>query len=540
MMYPFVSVVIPTRNEEKNLPRLLRSLAKLDYPKNKLETIIVDGYSTDKTLQIAKRFKAKISYNPKIMRGAGCQIGVDQAQGEFVAFTDADCIVPSNWVKALMRWFDEDKKVAAVGGPNVTPSDDTPFAKAVGDVLTTLTSAGSRYGFAGKKVVEIYHNPGCNVVYRRQAIRAVGGFNTHLLTCEDEELDFRLRQKGFKLLFVPWVSVDHYRRSTYKQVFVQAYRFAIGRAQAIRLHWQMARWFHFTPSLLLFSLLPALFLTFTSTLWGIVGFFYVISIFLMIILGSIFLSFTRNHVSALEYLIIILYWTFGWSGGFTKGLIGGVNERGDGQDNQVKDTWANYWKNYHGVTKIGAWSQEQALKKVFSLIEDQGIDKNIKIIDVGCGEGRTLKTFREKGFKNSIGIDNTWESLAICQRNGLKLKKDVFFADACRTKFKDREFEMVFSEGLLEHFKNPIPIIEEMARISRRYILLIQPNHYSIAGRLVAILGLWLRGNVREHSFSKRYFVKQFGEFGFFLKAEKSTPLGEFFILLLAHSFPDS
>lgn len=202
------------------------------------------------------------------------------------------------------------------------------------------------------------------------------------------------------------------------------------------------------------------------------------------------------------------------------------------KDGKLKNIWADYWKNYRGVTRIGAWIQRQSLKKAILLLNQEGIRKENRIIDVGCGEGRTLLVFRKEGFKNSIGIDNTQESLNICRKKGLKIGTDIFLCDAKKTKFKNNEFGLVFSEGLLEHFKNPLPIIKEMARISKKYVILIQPNHYSIFGLAIAVLGHLIRNNVREYSFSKKYFVKQFANFGFYLKAEKQTPLNEFFVLL--------
>ena len=302
MNKPFISIIIPTYNEEKNLPRLFASLARLDYPKNKREIIIVDGYSTDRTVALAQKFGAKVFFNPGRIRTTGCQIGIDKARGEMIAFTDADCVVPSHWLKGLLEPL-KGKKIAAVGGPNITPKNDTPFAKAAGEVMWLLTRTGARYGFSGKKVVEIYHNPGCNVLYRKKAIQAVGGFNPRLLTCEDEELDFRLGQKGYKLLFTPKVVVDHYRRPTYKKTFIQAYRYAIGRAQATRLHPKMARWFHFVPSILLLFF-PSLFFVLPALL-----------------AASVFLRITKKTASFDVYFFLLTEWWLGYGIGFWRGLL---------------------------------------------------------------------------------------------------------------------------------------------------------------------------------------------------------------------------
>ena len=318
---PLVSIVVPVRNEEKNLPRLLDSIKKLDYSQNKFELIIVDGYSTDETVKIAKRFGAKIFKNPGKIRSTGCQIGVSKAQGEFIAFTDADCSVPSGWLKGLLGPF-KTKNIAAVGGPNVTPKDDTLFAKAAGEALWLLARTGSRYGFSGQKVVEIYHNPGCNVIYRKKAIQSVGGFNPYLLTCEDEELDFRLRQTGYKLLFTPNVVVDHYRRPTYRKIYIQAYRFAIGRSLAIKMHWKMASWFHFGPTLLLLSLLASsLPVAGLLSVFFYPAAFYLAAVSLAFLTASWYLSLTKRTAAFYVYLLIFFCWFSGWGLGFIIGFF---------------------------------------------------------------------------------------------------------------------------------------------------------------------------------------------------------------------------
>lgn len=327
---PFVSIVIPTLNEEKNLERLLKSLRELKYPKKKYEVVIVDGGSRDRTIEIAKEGRARVFFNKKKLRGAGCQIGVNKAKGEFIAFTDADCVVPGEWLVKLvgylppsprqtrLRGASKEKNVAGVGGPNITPKDDASFAKASGEVIGLLTKAGARYGFSGGGVRETFHNSGCNVLYRKKAIDDVGGFNPDLITCEDEELDFRIREKGYKLLFTPEVVVDHYRRPTYKKILIQAYRFAFGRAQAIKLHFGMARWFHFVPSLLLLGICL---ISLIGLIWRKYQIFYLWTLVLLaFILVALFLTLSKKGNFFIYFLVLIL-WFLGWGGGFVKGLF---------------------------------------------------------------------------------------------------------------------------------------------------------------------------------------------------------------------------
>lgn len=541
---PYISIIVPTLNEEKNLPRLLRSFIDLKYPKEKYEVLIIDGGSSDQTGEIARKFGAKVFNNPFRLRGAGCQIGVEKARGEYIAFTDADCRVPEDWLLRLIKGIRGDKemkiwrergkekkrqKIGAAGGPNRTPTDDADFAKAAGEVLELLSKPGSRYGYQGDKVTEIYHNSGCNVLYRKEAIIKAGGYDPDLITCEDEELDFRIRKAGYKLLYSPLVSVDHYRRASYFSFFKQAYRYGAGRMQAGRKHPEMIKWFHYGPSIFLAITLGEII---EAIIWGKAGILGItwLTGLAGLISGGGYLTLRYRHGNIFVYTGLLAAWIGGWGGGFLRGFWE-FSRRVD-RSETVKNNWKAYWKNYKGVTAIGAWSQKKSLEEAFYLIGKERIKRKAAVIDVGCGEGRTLLTFREKGFINSIGLDFAEESLMICRGKGLRLGKDIFKREAAKTGFREKEFSLVFSEGLLEHFKKPEEIIWEMARISNRYILIIQPNHYSLYGLAIAVLGNLLRNNMREYSFPKKYFIREFEKTGFILKRQRYTPLREFFILL--------
>ncbi len=97
-----VSVIIPTKNNGDILEKCLSSIKNLDYPKDKIEVIIVDGHSKDATVEIAKKYGCRILYEDIGTRGGACNVGVRNAEGKFIAFTDADCVVPKDWLTNLI------------------------------------------------------------------------------------------------------------------------------------------------------------------------------------------------------------------------------------------------------------------------------------------------------------------------------------------------------------------------------------------------------------------------------------------------------
>ena len=112
--YPLVSVVIPTYNSEGTIGVCLESIISQDYPKEKIETIIADGGSEDKTLEIAKRYTDKIFPNPLKTGEAGKAVGVKKAKGDIIALIDSDNILPSkDWLKEMVDPFEDEEIVGA-------------------------------------------------------------------------------------------------------------------------------------------------------------------------------------------------------------------------------------------------------------------------------------------------------------------------------------------------------------------------------------------------------------------------------------------
>jgi ubiquinone/menaquinone biosynthesis C-methylase UbiE len=148
------------------------------------------------------------------------------------------------------------------------------------------------------------------------------------------------------------------------------------------------------------------------------------------------------------------------------------------------DIWSKDWTEFKETTFFGRFlrsAQKKTMEKVFSEIN---IDSSAKVVDVGCGSGITLK-FLKDFFKNSIGVDNSKESIELCKKLfGFEEGKDVFLMDANKTKFSNDQFDLVFSDGLLEHFQDPTSLIREMCRISGKWVLLFQPDRKSMINKV--------------------------------------------------------
>ncbi len=316
MMEPLVSIIIPVRNEAGLLKNCLESISGLDYPKDMLEVIVADGMSTDDTADVAKQYNAKVVMNEKKTVSPGRNVAFKYANGQLVAFTDADCIVDKNWIRNSLKYF-EGAEVACVGGPNLTPPSEGDFGKAVGFIFNQgIFSAGSIHARELKEIKEVKSIPGCNAIYRKDALEKVMPIDESLLTCDDTELNQRLIDKGYKLLYTPDVFVWHYRRPNPKMLFKQMYRYAIGRLQVGKMDWRMINFMHILVglalplSLLLLVFSPLSFL-FLLLLYFLMLFYF--SILALVKTGSIKVS--------LYAPVVISIMLCAWSAGFMTELI---------------------------------------------------------------------------------------------------------------------------------------------------------------------------------------------------------------------------
>lgn len=200
-MASFISVIVVTKNEEKNISQCLDSLMAQDYPKDTYELIVVDGASIDKTREICQRYPVRLIMAKQSGISHQRNQGVKLAKGEYVAFTDADCIVEKSWLRKLIGQIEAaDGGVVAVGGPNLVFDSDPPLSKVIGYAQETLLgSGGSPAAYKISKPGYVSSIANCNILYRKETI-AKEGYDETLSVGDDCELNFRLRQRGYKFL----------------------------------------------------------------------------------------------------------------------------------------------------------------------------------------------------------------------------------------------------------------------------------------------------------------------------------------------------
>jgi glycosyltransferase involved in cell wall biosynthesis len=190
----FISVVVPAYNEEKYIGRCLEALCSQTFARDFYEIIVVDNNSTDRTAAIAQEMGATVVCESIKGIGAARQRGAVAARGEVIASTDADTIVPADWLERIARRFTAEPDLGGLYGP-VHHIDGAVLAQAyMGTVLPQIMHVAHTIGkpcFSGN-----------NFAVRRDKFIAVGGYNTKLVAGEDVDLSIRM-SKITRLAFDP-------------------------------------------------------------------------------------------------------------------------------------------------------------------------------------------------------------------------------------------------------------------------------------------------------------------------------------------------
>jgi glycosyltransferase involved in cell wall biosynthesis len=185
-----ISVIIPTFNEEENIAQCLVSLSHQSVPRTDYEIIVVDGGSKDATCEIARKYADKVFIQTSKKVGGARNDGVMAADGEIVATTDADCILPPTWIENIRRDF-EDSRTAQVYGPVY------PIENSIGNRFSILlANTFSRIGYYSRT---FYYTLGCNTAFRKDMFIRAGKYRC-IDAGDDLEIALRMKDEG-KIVF---------------------------------------------------------------------------------------------------------------------------------------------------------------------------------------------------------------------------------------------------------------------------------------------------------------------------------------------------
>lgn len=319
MNYPNATILIPIKNVAKYIKECLDALLNQNYPSEKYEIWLLDNNSDDETLEIVADYpKEKV----KVI-----QTGIDSPpikynkilpliKSEIIGLVDGDANVDKDWLIKVVEPLD-DPKIAGACGVILTANKNKLVPRIIGYELQ------DRYERMPK---EIKRAATMHIVYKKNVIEKIGGFNEKLKTGYDGEIGHRINNAGYKIIFVPEAKVWHNHRETLWAFFKQQYEY--GKYAVIRYlklpkmlkgdevssPWMISQPLFYLASIVLFLV------------WLIYGFaWYLILLPILILFISYFVSGIRLAIkyrdfTAISLFVIYLIRPIGWSLGAISAL----------------------------------------------------------------------------------------------------------------------------------------------------------------------------------------------------------------------------
>lgn len=321
---PFVSIIIPFRNEEQHLAACLDSVLGKDYPSDRLEILLIDGKSTDGSPEIARGYaqrfpNIRLLDNPRISQAPAMNTGFLEAKGEIIVRMDAHATYASDYISRCVHLL-QTTEAENVGG-TLRAVGTNYMSRAIAIATTTPFGAGDaffRFGRSSRWVDTVF--PGA---WRKNTLKALGGWNEELGLGEDYELNYRLRKSGGRILLSPDIRCWYYVRRSLRELARQYWRYGFRKVKVLVLHPDALRWRHLVPPFFVVAFLVSLGLLPFNWRAGVV----VPGVYLIANLtASLIAAFTRSgarYLPVLPFVFATLHLSYGagfLAGPFTWGV----------------------------------------------------------------------------------------------------------------------------------------------------------------------------------------------------------------------------
>ncbi len=226
-MKPFVSIIMPVYNDGERLRLCLAALEKQTYPADRFEVIVIDNGSKQSPEAIVKEFPhAKFFLETRPGSYCARNKGLQEAQGDMLAFTDADCVPKPTWLENGIEAFQREPNAGLVAG-RIDVFFRDPKKPSFVEVYESVRA------FPQKSYIDDHHyGATANMITSRANMNQIGPFNDALKSSGDKDWGNRVYKSGMKLIYADDAIVEHPARYSWSELYKKIARIAAG-------HWQM-------------------------------------------------------------------------------------------------------------------------------------------------------------------------------------------------------------------------------------------------------------------------------------------------------------
>ena len=227
---PLISVICPVYNEERYIDATVRSILAQDYPQDRMEVLLIDGGSRDRTRERVAAWSAQYPFihlydNPFRYVSQALNIGIENAKGEVIIRLDSHCVYPSRYFSVLVE------QLFALGADNVgsvlktIPADDSGKAWAMAIASSNKFGVGSSFRTGADRICETDTVPfGC---FRRELFNKIGLFDEDLVRNQDDEFNARIIRAGGKIFLLPQIEVTYTARANFTKLMRMYFQYGL-------------------------------------------------------------------------------------------------------------------------------------------------------------------------------------------------------------------------------------------------------------------------------------------------------------------------
>jgi len=260
-MNPLVSIIVPCYNEQATIRLLLEAVLQQTYPRGRMEVVIADGLSTDRTREEVAAFQKEhpdlaiqVVDNPQKIIPAGLNVALATARGEIVVRLDGHCIPYPDYVARSVTDLEQGLGDNVGGVWEIRPGSAGWIAQAIAVTAAHPLGVGDAlYRRQDSRAGEVETVP--FGAFRRTLVEKVGRFDETLLTNEDYEFNVRIRLNGGRVWLDPAIRAVYFARANFSALARQYWRYGYWKLRMLRRYPATIRWRQALPPLFVLSLL---------------------------------------------------------------------------------------------------------------------------------------------------------------------------------------------------------------------------------------------------------------------------------------------
>jgi glycosyltransferase involved in cell wall biosynthesis len=323
--HPLVTIVLPVRNEEQYIQRSLDAVLKQDYPVDRIEILVIDGMSDDRTRPIIEQTIAKnpshriqLLDNPEQIFSTGFNRGLLQAQGTVIVMLGGHTELAPDYLRHCIERL-SGHAIDCVGGPIETVAE-TPMSETIAVAMSSSFGVGGvAFRTAPNRSMEV--DTVAFGAYKRSSMERCGFLDEEMVRNQDDEYNYRLRKVGGRILLAPEIHSRYYNRSSLASLWKQYFQYGYWKVRVLQKHPLQMHPRHFAPFIFVTSLLVSALMT-PFFQWGLALFMLVSGTYLAANLAATVHTCARrgwNHLILLPLVYAILHISYGL--GFLIGMV---------------------------------------------------------------------------------------------------------------------------------------------------------------------------------------------------------------------------